>query len=76
MRKGSMETIRAISKERWRATADERRCYGGKTVTEFWVIMSKDGVEEKMLVVKGYGATPGERKTFAIESAKKQWGLT
>lgn len=56
-------TIKAISKDRYRATAAERRLYGGATVTEFYVWDVDVNVTK---VVRGYGKTPGERKTDAI----------
>lgn len=34
--------IVAVSKERYRATAAQRRLYGGSTVTEFWVHRAED----------------------------------
>lgn len=62
--------IRAVSKDRYRASAAERRRYGGNTITEFWVTRDDTG---ETLVFKGYGPTPGERKTFALERAKQHW---
>ena len=32
----------AVSKDRYRATASERRLYGGNTKTEFWVFRPED----------------------------------
>lgn len=62
--------FRAISKERWRATAAERRRYGGSTVTEFYVTRTDTG-DTKLFI--GYGKTPGERKTFALKKAEAFW---
>lgn len=60
-------TIKAISKDRYRATAAERRQYGGSTVTEFYVWVEPGPNEQKDIkIVRGYGKTPGERKTDAI----------
>lgn len=64
--------IKAVSFERYRASARERRQYGGKTVTRFyvWVVGDEDRTR---VVATGYGSTPGERKTHAIAQAKKIW---
>lgn len=61
------DKIEAFSKARWRATASERRAYGGSTVTEFWVHRASDKHDaSKWKVIKGYGKTPQERKADAI----------
>lgn len=60
--------IIASSFERYRATAAERRMYGGATVTKFYVYRAEHKSDpSKWLVIVGYGATPGERKTDAIK---------
>lgn len=64
--------LRAVSKDRYRASADERRRYGGDTVTEFYV--TRMDLDETR-VFTGYGPTPGERKTFALKKAAEFWGL-
>jgi hypothetical protein len=58
--------IVAVSKERYRATAAQKRAYGGSTVTEFYVQFKGD--PESVRVVKGFGRTPGDRKTFAMRA--------
>lgn len=58
--------IIANSFERYRATAAERRMYGGATVTKFYVYRAGEH-PSKWLIVMGYGKTPGERKTDAIK---------
>lgn len=64
-----MSKPQALSFERWRATARERRRYGGKTVTKFYVWTdSYDTLE-----VVGYGPTPAARKAYATKAAKKIW---
>lgn len=56
----------AKSVNRYRASATERRLYGGSTVTEF--IVGFEGSEPAMWAkIMGYGPTPGERKTYAID---------
>ena len=62
-----MPKIVASSRYRYRASASERRLYGGATVTEFFVYRAEDKDEpSKWKIVRGYGPTPGERKTDAI----------
>ena len=57
------------SQHRYRATADERRRYGGSTVTDFLV-----GVEgsdaSTWMHIRAYGKTPGERATNAFLAAR------
>lgn len=56
----------AISKERYRATAAQKRLYGGSTITRFWVYRPEDSDDpSKWVVVEGYGPSPGQRKTDA-----------
>lgn len=63
------EKIRAVSMYRHRGGAAEKRLYGGQgTVTEFWVYF---GDEKEPWRVMGHGPTPGDRKTYAIEKAKR-----
>ncbi len=65
--------IIAVSKDRYRATASERRLHGGKTVTEFYVFRAEDEKNPgAWKIVRGYGPTPGQRKTDAIRRS----GLT
>ena len=60
----TQEKIKAVSFERYRASAAERRRYGGNTVTRFYCnTVDPEGVP---VLVTGYGPTPGERKTDAI----------
>jgi hypothetical protein len=62
-----MSRILATSRYRYRATAAERRLYGGNTVTEFFVYRAEDAKDpSRWRIVRGYGPTPGERKTDAI----------
>jgi len=66
----------ATSKNRYRASAREERAYGGKTITEFFVGEKGDENSPHLWVtVIGYGKTPGERKTFAINAAKEKLAL-
>lgn len=59
--------ILALSRYRYRATAAERRQYGGATVTEFFVYRAEDEHKpDRWRIVRGYGPTPGDRKTDAI----------
>lgn len=61
--------LKAISKERYRATAAQRRLYGGKTVTRFCRVEDREN-HANWVVVEGFGSTPGERKTDAMERAR------
>lgn len=66
----------AVSKERYRASAAEKRLYGGSTVTIFYV--GKKGDEHdasKWVEQAGYGPTPGERKTDAMRRAASRLGV-
>jgi hypothetical protein len=60
----SNPNIKAVSTERWRASAREKRLYGGSTVTAFYVWIEGDDSTTQKVV--GYGRTPGDRKTDAI----------
>lgn len=63
-----MSKIIAVSRYRYRATAAERRLYGGNTVTEFFVFRTEDKKDpSKWIIIRGYGRTPGDRKTDAIK---------
>jgi hypothetical protein len=68
--------IKAISFERYRATAAQRRLYGGKTVTVF-LVFHPDAPDDYARAEKfdGYGLTPGERRTYAIAAARRKWHL-
>jgi hypothetical protein len=63
-KKGSLT---AVSKERYRASPSEKRMYGGSTVTVFYVYRKEDAKNPSAWkVVRGYGPTPVERKTDAM----------
>lgn len=57
--------IFAQSIERYRAHASEKRMYGGGTVTKFIVGYEGSDASTWQTII-GYGPTPGNRKTFAI----------
>ena len=62
-----MPRIVAVSTDRYRASAAERRQYGGATVTDFLVYREEDRHHsERWVKIRGFGKTPGERKTDAI----------
>lgn len=63
--------MKLASKARHRASADERRRYGGSTVTEFWV-MPDEKDASTWFTVMGYGPTPGDRKTDARKRAEQE----
>lgn len=57
----------ASSFERYNGGAAIKRQYGSSTVTRFYVHFQEDASSpEKWVVITGYGKTPGERKTHAI----------
>lgn len=56
----------AVSKERYRASASEKRLYGGSTITIF-IVGYEGSPASEWKDIKGYGPTPGNRKTDAIQ---------
>lgn len=67
--------VLAISKDRYKASADERRRYGGNTVTEFYMRFADEPISAN-IVVTGYGKTPGERKTDAVRRFRAKKAAT
>jgi hypothetical protein len=59
--------MKIYSESRHRATAAEQRIYGGTTVTKFICCPSDDA--KTWFYVESYGATPGERKSLALQVA-------
>lgn len=59
---------RITSIERYRASANERRKYGGMTITIFLVEPLSD--PSTWFKVTGYGPTPGDRKSDARRTAE------
>ena len=55
----------ATSKERYRASASEKRAYGGSTVTVF-IVGYEGSPASEWVDITGYGPTPGDRKTYAM----------
>jgi hypothetical protein len=64
------EKLFATSVERYNGGARIKRAYGSSTVTRFMVGV-KGSPPETWLKVEGYGATPGDRKSFAIAQFEK-----
>ena len=61
----------AFSKNRYRASASQKRLHGGSTITEFYVMRPEDEKKpENWATVFGYGKMPGNRKTDAIARAR------
>jgi hypothetical protein len=62
----------ASSQERYNGGARVKREHGSSTVTRFLV-----GVEgspaESWVRIEGYGKTPGERKTYALEEYRRRY---
>lgn len=68
--------LKAISLERYRATAAERRLHGGKTVTIFLVFHpDAPGDYGRAEKFTGYGPTPAARKVYAVAAARRKWQL-
>ncbi len=67
-----MRDLDAISMERYRGGGRIARLYGGQgTVTRFSVFAVVHRHDySKHLTVEGFGPTPGERKTFAMNAAR------
>lgn len=68
---GNAETggrrIIATSYERYNGGARTKRMYGSSTVTRFYVHFAEDARDpSKWEEIEGYGPTPGDRKTHAI----------
>jgi hypothetical protein len=58
----------ATSYERYNGGARTKRMYGGSTITRFFVHYAEDRNDPlKWEKIEGYGPTPGERKTYAIQ---------
>jgi hypothetical protein len=62
--KTTTRPVKLVSKNRYRATADQKRRFGGSTITEFFVLWNPADAST-WTVETGYGATPGERMTDA-----------
>lgn len=64
-----MGKLKAVSFERYRGGVTIARRYGGQgTVTKFYVFDESN--PSNVEVVTGYGPTPGDRKTFALNAYK------
>lgn len=56
----------ASSQYRYRATASERRLYGGNIVTEY--LVGEEGSNASTwLTIRGYGVTQHDRKRYALD---------
>lgn len=66
-KKGNPPKALAFSKDRYSASAEERRRYGGNIVTEFYVMWPQHRDEaSEWEVITGYGKTASDRKKDAI----------
>jgi len=62
--------ISAISESRYNGGARIRRMYGSSTVTVF--LVGYEGTPFRTWKsIEGFGPTPGDRKTYAIEKFKR-----
>jgi hypothetical protein len=60
--------VEASSFERYNGGLRVKRQWGSSTVTRFYVHFAEDRNDaSKWEKIEGYGKTPGERKTFAIQ---------
>lgn len=59
--------MKVYSEVRYRASAAERKLYGGKTVTRFIAAPERD--PRTWFYVESFGPTPGERKSLALKVA-------
>jgi hypothetical protein len=70
-----MGKIIASSYERYNGGVKVKRQYGSSTVTIFLVYKEEDKDNPSAWeLVKGFGASPGERKTYAINVWKATHG--
>jgi hypothetical protein len=70
-----MSTIRKIvaqSYERYNGGARVKRQYGSSTVTRFFVEVKGD--PSTRMQIEGFGKTPGDRKTFAVQKFMRERG--
>lgn len=70
MLKVKQPKVFAVSQERWRASAAERRLYGGSTMTKFLVGFEGSEPATWRECVAG-GPTPRDRKAMAIQQFLK-----
>lgn len=67
--------IEASSYERYNGGARAKRMYGGSTITRFYVHFAEDRNDpSKWEKIEGYGPTPGDRKTYAINEFIRRRG--
>jgi hypothetical protein len=65
-RNGGQYEVGITSQHRYRASASERRLWGGSTVTEFLIEDPNFEGSARWHKVMGYGPSPGERRTDAL----------
>jgi len=61
--------VKLLSQRRYRATAAQKRMYGGSTTTVFLVCHTDDA--KNWFYVEAFGKTPGDRKTVAKKRAEE-----
>lgn len=74
-RNGRRYEVGISSQHRYRASASERRLWGGKTVTQFLIEDPNHEGSARWIDVMGYGATPGERRTDALRRYARKIGV-
>jgi hypothetical protein len=71
----SPRKVTAISYERYNGGVRIKRIWGSSTVTRFFVFYADERNDvSKTMKIEGYGKTPGERKTYAINIFRKERG--
>jgi len=61
--------MKLSSQRRYRATAAQKRMYGGSTTTVFLVCHTDDA--KNWFWIEAFGTTPGERKSVASKKAEE-----
>ena len=64
-------TMKATSYERYNGGIAVKRKYGSSTVTRFMIDCVQSDGTATCVIFDGYGKTPGERKTYAMNEARK-----
>jgi hypothetical protein len=71
----TVRKVEASSTERYNGGVRIKRLWGSSTVTRFYVHYADDRHDpSKWMKIEGYGKTPGDRKTYAINQFRKLKG--
>jgi len=67
-----MRKVVASSTERYNGGVRIKRLWGSSTVTLFFVFYAEDRKDPaKWMKLEGYGKTPGDRKTYAMNEFRR-----